>query len=86
MVWRSSHTLLTMTDSSICPVAGFADISLVVPSRSIPFIGNISGMLAVIQYIVQELANQRGEELEKYQKKLEQVYLENDILFNLDPK
>jgi DNA-binding MurR/RpiR family transcriptional regulator len=86
MVRRSSHTLLTMTDSNICPVAGFADICLVVPSRSIPFIGNVSGMLAVIQYIVQELANKRGEDLEKYQKQLEQVYLENDILFNLDPK
>ncbi len=86
MIRRSSHTLLTMTDSNICPLAGFADISLVVPSRSIPFIGNVSGMLAVIQYIVQELANKRGEDLENYQKQLEQVYLENDILFNLDPR
>jgi hypothetical protein len=43
-------------------------------------------MLAVIQYIVQELANKRGEDLENYQKQLEQVYLENDILFNLDPR
>ena len=86
MIRRSSHTLLVMTDSSLCPVTGFADISLVVPSRSIPFIGNVSGMLAVIQYMVQELANKRGEDLENYQKQLEQVYLENDILFNLDPK
>jgi len=85
MVCRSSHTLLTMTDSNICPVVQFADLSLVVPSPSIPFIGNVSGMLAVIQYIVQELASRKGEELADYQKKLEQVYLENDILFNLDP-
>ena len=86
MIRRSNHTLLTMTDSSICPVIQFADLSLVVPSRSIPFIGNVSGILAVIQYIVQELASRRGEELVDYQKNLEQVYLENDILFNLDPK
>jgi DNA-binding MurR/RpiR family transcriptional regulator len=86
MIRRSNHTLLTMTDSSICPVIQFADLSLVVPSRSIPFIGNVSGILAVIQYIVQELASRKGEELVDYQKKLEQVYLENDILFNLDPK
>ncbi len=86
MIRRSSHTLLTMTDSSICPVIQFADLSLVVPSRSIPFIGNVSGILAVIQYIVQELASRKGEELVDYQKQLEQVYLENDILFNLDPK
>ena len=75
-----------MSDSSICPVIGFADLSLVVPSRSIPFIGNVSGILAVIQYIVQELANRKGEELTNYQKQLEQVYLENDVLFNLGPK
>ena len=43
-------------------------------------------MLAVIQYIVQELVSKKGEERLDYQKQLEQVYLENDILFNLDPK
>ena len=86
MIQRSSHTLLTMTDSSICPIIGFSDLSLVVPSRSIPFIGNVSGMLVAIQYIVQELANKRGEALENYHKQLEQVYLENDILFNLGPR
>ena len=85
MIQRSSHTLLTMTDSSICPIIGFSDLSLVVPSRSIPFIGNVSGMLVAIQYIVQELANKKGENLENYQKQLEQVYLENDILFNHEP-
>ena len=85
MIRRSSHTLLTMTDSNISPVMQFADLSLVVPARSIPFIGNVSGMLAVIQFIVQELANRKGEDLVKYQKQLEQVYLENDILFNLEP-
>ncbi|RLC13636.1 MAG: MurR/RpiR family transcriptional regulator, partial [Deltaproteobacteria bacterium] len=85
MIRRSSHTLLTMTDSNISPVMQFADLSLVVPARSIPFIGNVSGMLAVIQFIVQELANKKGENLVKYQKQLEQVYLENDILFNLEP-
>ncbi|MBU8848384.1 MAG: MurR/RpiR family transcriptional regulator [Desulfobacterales bacterium] len=86
MIRRSGHTLLTMTDSSICPVIQFADLSLVVPARSIPFIGNVSGMLAVIQFIVQDLANKKGEELTQYQKQLEQIYLENDILFNLEPK
>jgi len=86
MVRRSNHTLLTMTDSNIAPVIQFADASLVVPASSIPFIGNVSGMLAAIQYIVQELASRQGEDMADYQRQLEQVYLENDILFNLDPK
>jgi len=84
MIRRSEHTLLTMTDSNLCPVIGFSDLSLVVPASSIPFIGNVSGMLATIQYIVQELAARKGEDLAKYQKEIEQVYLENNILFNLD--
>jgi len=86
MIRRSSHTLITMTDSNLCPVIGFADLSLVVPSRSIPFIGNVSGMLTAIQYITQELASRKGEDLADYHKQLEQIYLENDILFNLDPQ
>jgi len=86
MVRRSSHTLLTMTDSSLAPMIQFADLSLVVPSLSIPFIGNVSGMLTAIQYMVQELASRKGDDLADYQKQLEQVYLENDLLFNLDPK
>lgn len=86
MIRRCGHTLLVLTDSTICPVIQFADFSLVVPSKSIPFIGNVSGILAVIQYMVQELANRRGETLRLYQEQLEQVYLENDILFNLNPK
>jgi len=86
MIRRSDHTLLTLTDSNLCPVIQFADLSLVVPSRTIPFIGNISGILTAIQYIVQELASRKGEYLIEHQKQLEQVYLENDILFNLDPK
>ena len=86
LVRRLGHTLLVLTDSSISPVIQFANLSLVVPSRSIPFIGNVSNMLCVIQYMVQELASRKGDTLQKYQEQLEQVYMENDILFNLmDP-
>ena len=86
MIRRAGHTLLVITDSNLSPVIPFSHSSLVVPAKSIPFIGNVSGILAVIQYMVQELADQRGENLREYQEQLEQVYLENDILFNLDPK
>ncbi len=83
LVRRLGHTLLVLTDASISPVIPFANLSLVVPSRSIPFIGNVSNMLCVIQYMVQELASRRGDALQKHQEQLEQVYMENDILFNL---
>jgi len=83
LVRRLGHTLLVLTDASISPVIPFANLSLVVPSRSIPFIGNVSNMLCVIQYMVQELASRQGDNLQKHQEQLEQVYMENDILFNL---
>ncbi len=83
LVRRLGHTLLVLTDAAISPVIPFANLSLVVPSRSIPFIGNVSNMLCVIQYMVQELASRRGDNLQKHQEQLEQVYMENDILFNL---
>jgi DNA-binding MurR/RpiR family transcriptional regulator len=84
MIRRCGHTLLTITDSKISPVIQFAHVALTVPSKSIPFIGNTSTMMTAIQYIIQELASRKGEELANHQKQLEQVYLENDILFNLD--
>jgi len=83
LVRRLGHTLLVLTDAPISPVIPFANLSLVVPSRSIPFISNVSNMLCVIQYMVQELASRRGDNLQKHQEQLEQVYKENDILFNL---
>jgi hypothetical protein len=42
--------------------------------------------MAALQFIIQELAVRKGDEMADYQKKLEQMYLENDILFNLDPR
>ncbi len=84
MIRRAGHKLLVITDSKISPVIPFAHSALVVPSKSIPFIGNVSGILAVTQYMVQELADRRGKDLREYQEQLEQVYLQNDILFNLD--
>ena len=83
LVRRLGHTLIVLTDSSISPVIQFASHSLVVPLKSIPFIGNPSNMLCVIKYIVQALASGEGESLQKHQEQLEQIYLENNILFNL---
>ncbi len=83
LVRRLGHTLIVLTDSSISPVIQFASFSLVVPLKSIPFIGNPSNMLCVIKYIVQALASKEGKALQKHQEQLEQIYLENNILFNL---
>lgn len=91
LIKRLGHTLLVLTDSDVSPVIPFANISLVVPIKStplmedisIPFTGNSSNMLFAIKYIVQKVAAGEGEQLKNHQQKVEQVYRENDIMFNL---
>ncbi len=81
---RLDHTLLVITDSSLCPLNQFAHLSLVAPSKHIPFIGSPTTISCIINYLVLELAGRNGGQLKAHQEKLEQVYRENDILFNLD--
>jgi DNA-binding MurR/RpiR family transcriptional regulator len=80
---RLQHNLLVITDSSLCPVIPFAHLSLVVPSRSIPLIGYPTTISCIINYLVLELVNRQHPQLKAHQEKLEQMYLENDILFNM---
>jgi DNA-binding MurR/RpiR family transcriptional regulator len=80
---RLSHKLLVITDNSLCPVIPFAHFSLVVPSRNIPLIGYPTTISCIINYLVLELVNRQPSQLKEHQEKLEQMYLENDILFNL---
>ena len=58
-------------------------LSLVVPTKNIPFIGSPTTISCIINYLVQELASRDGQRLEMHQDTLEQVYRENDVLFNL---
>ncbi len=84
MVRRLGLTLIVIADSSLCPLTHFAHLSLIAPSKNIPFIGNPTTISCIINYLVLELASRDGVRLKRHQEKLEQVYLENDILFNLD--
>ena len=83
MVRRLGQTLLVIADSQLCPLTHFAHLSLIAPSKNIPFIGNPSTISCIITYLVLELASRNGERLKNHQEKLEQAYRENDILFNL---
>jgi len=84
MVRRLGLTLIVIADSSLCPLAHFAHLSLIAPSKNIPFIGNPTTISCIINYLVLELASRNGDRLKQHQEKLEQAYLENDVLFNLD--
>lgn len=80
---RLNQKLLIMADSPLCPLLPFAHKTLVVSSKSIPYIGYIAAMSSVISYMTLELAARLRDEAGEHQEKLEQIYLENDILFNL---
>jgi len=84
MVRRLGHTLLVIADSALCPLNHFAHLSLIAPAKNIPFIGNPTTISCIINYLVLELAGRNGDPLKAHQEKLEQAYLENDILFNID--
>lgn len=83
LVQRLEKKLLVIADSSLCPLMQSADLSLVAPTKNIPFIGSPTTISCIINYLVQELASRNGFRLEEHQRKLEQVYRENDVLFNL---
>lgn len=80
---RLQHNLLVITDNTLCPLIPFAHLSLVVPSRSIPLIGYPTAIFCIINYLMLELVNRQHPQLKEYQEKLEQMYLENDVLFNM---
>jgi DNA-binding MurR/RpiR family transcriptional regulator len=83
VVRRLGLTLLVIADSALCPLIQFAHQSLVVPSKSIPFIGHPAAISCMINYLVIALARLRGSDFINHQERLEQLYIENDILFNL---
>ena len=80
---RLQHRLLVITDNALCPVIPFAHLSLLIPSRSIPLIGHPTTISCIINYIILELINRQDATMNRHQEKLEQMYLENDILFNM---
>lgn len=83
LVKRLGQALLVITDGTQCPLIPFADLSIVAPSRHIPLIGSPTTLACLINFFVVELAARCGAELKPHQEKLEKVYLENDVLFNL---
>lgn len=83
LVRRQNKRLLVIADSSLCPVNQFAHLSLIAPTKNIPFIGTPTTISCIINYLVLEVAARDRNGLKIHQETLEQTYMENDILFNL---
>ena len=82
LVKRYSLPLILLADSSSCPLVQFSDHALIAPSKSIPFLVNPASLISLINYLVYTQALAQGEELERHQERIEQAYLENNLLFN----
>lgn len=80
---RLGHTLLLVTDGGQCPLIPLADLSIVAPSRHIPLIGSPTTLACLINLFTVELAGRCGARVKAHQEKLEAVYVENDVLFNV---
>jgi DNA-binding MurR/RpiR family transcriptional regulator len=84
LVRRLGQNLIVITDSHICPLIQFAQLSLVAPSQHLQIFGSISTLTCLINYLTIELAAGDGACMREHQERLEQSYRENDILFNLE--
>jgi DNA-binding MurR/RpiR family transcriptional regulator len=80
---RLGHILVVIADNSLCPVIPFANLALTIPSKSIPLIGYPTTISCLTNYLVLKIVNQQHPHLKDHQERLEQVYLENDVLFNM---
>jgi DNA-binding MurR/RpiR family transcriptional regulator len=83
LVKHLGQILVVIADGASCPILQFADYQLVAPSRHIPYLGSPTPLSCLINYLVHELASRQGGTLKEHQKRLEQCYWENDVLFNL---
>lgn len=81
LVKRLQLKMILLSDSESCPLVPFADYTLLAPQGGIPFLGNPASMMTLINYLAHSLSSEMGSELKAHQEKLEQSYLENDILF-----
>lgn len=78
---RLNHKVLLIADSESCPLIQFTDLALIAPSRHIPVLGSPTHISCLINYLVHELAHRMGDRVKEHQARLEQAYLEHDLLF-----
>ena len=82
LVRRQELGLIVISDNTLCPVNQFAHQSLVARCLHFPLVGSPSPMTCLVNCIISEMAAKGGEALRAHQENLENIYRENDILFN----
>jgi DNA-binding MurR/RpiR family transcriptional regulator len=80
-VRRLGLELILIADSESCPLIPLADIALIAPHRHLPVLGSLTHLSCLINYLVHEVARRLGKTVKAHQSRLEQAYLEHDVLF-----
>ena len=86
LVRHHGQRLVSISDSSGCPVNQFADLRIVVRCLHFPVIGSPSVMASLVNSLTAEMIALGAQKVRPHQERLEQAYRENDILFNLEPQ
>jgi DNA-binding MurR/RpiR family transcriptional regulator len=81
---RSGHELILIADSGTCPLAPMAAHTLTAPFKRFPLFNSPSTIACLINCVVVEMVARSGAELRKHQEKLETLYRENDIFYNVE--
>lgn len=81
---REGLTVVLIADGASCPIAQFADLTLLAPSRHLPLLGSLSSLNCLASFLALEMINRGDMGIQKQQQKLERLFREQDLLFNLE--
>ncbi len=82
LVRRLGLELIVVSDNSHCPLNQFGQVNIVVRCLHFPVVGSPSPMSCLVNCITSEMAARGGKNLRDHQEILENVYREQDVLFN----
>ncbi len=84
LVRRLDLRLIVVSDSRGCPVNQFAHLTIIARYLHFPLVGSPSSMACLINCLISEMAARERTAIREHQEGLEQAYMENDILFNME--
>jgi DNA-binding MurR/RpiR family transcriptional regulator len=81
---RRGQRVAVVSDSATCPLNQFADLKLVAAHPHISVVGSLSALTCLVSYLSVEYINRYGDQVREFQGRLEALYREQDLLFNLE--
>jgi DNA-binding MurR/RpiR family transcriptional regulator len=81
---RRGQTVAVISDSASCPLNQFADLQLLAAHRHISVVGSLGSLNCLVSYLSVEYINRYGDQVREFQGRLETLYREQDLLFNLE--